>query len=183
VIHLPEKASIDPGYAIGDGTWCEVSLCKDARFEAPAAIRVGPPTELEQADDPGRAIEIVALTGQLCAAGQLTPDRDRTRYSKSVYLVPTFRSSWKRVLRWSTNFGKWALGAVQLRSLAARRGRIRLVGISPAKLRLFGFDGSKTGRRKPLKKERKAQRRASGIWSLGGVGLVTEAPEMPPVDC
>ncbi len=38
----------------------------------------------KQADDPCRAIKIVALTGQLCATDQLTPDRHRTRYSKSA---------------------------------------------------------------------------------------------------
>lgn len=38
----------------------------------------------KQADDPCRAIKIVALTGQLCATDQLTPDRDRTRYSKNA---------------------------------------------------------------------------------------------------
>jgi hypothetical protein len=38
----------------------------------------------KQADGPCRAIEIVTLTGQLYATGQLTPDRGCTRYSKSV---------------------------------------------------------------------------------------------------
>jgi len=36
------------------------------------------------ADDPCRAIKIVALAGQLYATGQLTPDRDRKRYSKNA---------------------------------------------------------------------------------------------------
>jgi hypothetical protein len=38
----------------------------------------------KQVDDPCRAIKIVALTGQLCATDQLTPDRERTRYSKNA---------------------------------------------------------------------------------------------------
>jgi hypothetical protein len=38
----------------------------------------------KQADDPCRAIEIVALTGQLYATDQLTPDDDCTRYSRSA---------------------------------------------------------------------------------------------------
>jgi hypothetical protein len=33
-------------------------------------FRVGPPTEVKLAGDPCRAIEIVALTGQLCATGR-----------------------------------------------------------------------------------------------------------------
>jgi hypothetical protein len=42
----------------------------------------------QQADDPCRAIKIVALTGQLCATLQQTPDRNRTRYSKSACRGP-----------------------------------------------------------------------------------------------
>ena len=52
-----------------------------------AAVRVGPSTEIKQADDPCRAIEIVALTGQLYATNKETPYRDRPRYSKSAYAV------------------------------------------------------------------------------------------------
>jgi hypothetical protein len=38
----------------------------------------------KQADDPCRTIKIVTLTGHLCTTDQLTPDRNRTRYSKNV---------------------------------------------------------------------------------------------------
>jgi len=54
-----------------------------------AAVRVGPSTEIKQADDPCRAIEIVALTGQLYATNKETPYRDRPRYSKSAYVFQT----------------------------------------------------------------------------------------------
>ena len=55
---------------------------------------MGPSTQIKQADDPCRVIEIVALTGQLYATNKETPYRDRTRYSKSAYL---FRTSEKSV--------------------------------------------------------------------------------------
>ena len=39
----------------------------------------------------------------------------------------TFRSSWKRVLRWSTNFGKWAL-ALKLKIPGPLPGQCAQVG-------------------------------------------------------
>jgi hypothetical protein len=51
-------------------------------------VRWGRRPSSKQADDPCRTIEIVALTGQLCATDQLTPDHDCTRYSKSARLGP-----------------------------------------------------------------------------------------------
>jgi len=54
---------------------------------------VGPSTEIKQADDPCRVIEIVALTGQLYATNKETPYRDRTRYSKTAYVVSNAEKS------------------------------------------------------------------------------------------
>jgi hypothetical protein len=42
----------------------------DERSNVHALLRVGPPTEVKRAGDPRRAIEIVALTGQLYATGR-----------------------------------------------------------------------------------------------------------------
>lgn len=61
-------------------------------------VRAGPSTESgNKPTTPCRTIKIVALTGQLCATDQLTPDRDRTRYSKNAWrgwinLVPALAS-------------------------------------------------------------------------------------------
>jgi hypothetical protein len=63
----------------------------------------------QQADDPCRAIKIVALTGQLCATLQQTPDCNRTRYSKSACRGP----------------GKY--GSAGLQALAARADRFSAI--------------------------------------------------------
>lgn len=57
----------------------------DAHADGAGSVGWGRRPSSKQADDPGRAIKIVALTGQLYATVQLTPDHDCTRYSKNAW--------------------------------------------------------------------------------------------------
>jgi hypothetical protein len=65
----------------------EISLIDPVLWRLAAAVEFvrGRRPSSKQADDPCRAIEIVApKTGQLCATAQVTPDLDCTRYSRSA---------------------------------------------------------------------------------------------------
>ncbi|MGA7071583.1 hypothetical protein, partial [Bradyrhizobium sp.] len=59
-----------------------------------------------------------------------TSNRKAALESMSLLVPITFRSSWKRVLQWSTNFGKWALGVSKKADQAfAKAGRARVFRI------------------------------------------------------
>jgi hypothetical protein len=64
------------------GNWPKLNTCYRAIWlEQSWLFGWGRRPCLQQADDPCRAIKIVAHSGQLYATGRQTPDRDRTRYS------------------------------------------------------------------------------------------------------